>query len=429
MARKAVLPKGAGSIVKHKQDGSFRYQHKDLDGKIKTVVLYSSGKNKIYKRAEAEARAYELWLERHKLETLETKAEALVKIAETKKMISRSTFKVENVWEAFSGNPRNQNSRLNYRKTQWERFAAYLDRHGIRELALADQATAQSFLNEIRVSTRAATYNDYITTLRMMFRQIMAVAGLDSNPFADIEKLSVNDSEGHKPFSSEMVEKIEETIHSGAYRPMTVKAGRKQPVPVSEMRLLVSIGINTGMRLKDAVLLNYDEDIDFIQNLVRVKPCKTVRYGKRIVIPIMNDLNDLLNRNGTGYVLPVMAWNYLNVGNYTAVDEIQHLLKCSGLRINGRKDTRQELRRTNRYGFHSFRHSFASRCAAHGVPMAVVEAILGSDSEVIKKYYTHIGADHIKSSMRKIDGARRYSEEELRQMDKDELVKLILKLQ
>ena len=43
------------------------------------------------------------------------------------------------------------------------------------------------------------------------------------------------------------------------------------------------------------------------------------------------------------------------------------------------------------YGFHSLRHSFCSFCAEAGVPKAVVLSILGTDSEIADKYYTHVG--------------------------------------
>lgn len=43
------------------------------------------------------------------------------------------------------------------------------------------------------------------------------------------------------------------------------------------------------------------------------------------------------------------------------------------------------------YGFHSLRHAFASFCAEAGVPKAVLLSILGTDSEIADKYYTHVG--------------------------------------
>lgn len=45
------------------------------------------------------------------------------------------------------------------------------------------------------------------------------------------------------------------------------------------------------------------------------------------------------------------------------------------------------------YGFHSLRHSFASFCAEAGVPKAVLLSILGTDSKIADKYYTHVSVE------------------------------------
>jgi len=45
------------------------------------------------------------------------------------------------------------------------------------------------------------------------------------------------------------------------------------------------------------------------------------------------------------------------------------------------------------YGFHSLRHSFASFCAEAGVPKATLLSILGTNSEIADKYYTHVSEE------------------------------------
>jgi len=57
------------------------------------------------------------------------------------------------------------------------------------------------------------------------------------------------------------------------------------------------------------------------------------------------------------------------------------------IKVPGRK------KKVTVYGFHSLRHSFASHCAEAGVPKAVVLSILGTNSEIVDKFYTHIGED------------------------------------
>ena len=56
------------------------------------------------------------------------------------------------------------------------------------------------------------------------------------------------------------------------------------------------------------------------------------------------------------------------------------------------------------YGFHSLRHSFASYCAEAGVPQATVVSILGADSEIVSKYYTHVGDEAQQKAIAAITG-------------------------
>ena len=56
------------------------------------------------------------------------------------------------------------------------------------------------------------------------------------------------------------------------------------------------------------------------------------------------------------------------------------------------------------YGFHSLRHSFASFCAEAGVPKAVLLSILGTESEIADKYYTHVGNEAQEKAIAAISG-------------------------
>ena len=98
------------------------------------------------------------------------------------------------------------------------------------------------------------------------------------------------------------------------------------------------------------------------------------------------------------YVCPNVAKQYKrldkngrNVGSKLINTDVLRVIKWLGLEtsavVPGRK------RKVTVYGFHSLRHSFASHCAEAGVPKAVVISILGTNSEIVDKYYTHIGEE------------------------------------
>ena len=165
-----------------------------------------------------------------------------------------------------------------------------------------------------------------------------------------------------------------------------------------EIRIVYIIGMFTGQRLKDCVLLQW-QDIDMLRRRIWVKQFKT---GKEVTIPIAPDLYDALleaekwKRNQ--YVLPKTATRYnktnaegKNVGNNVIDLDVLKPIHWIGLepsvKVPGRK------RKMVLYGFHSLRHSFASFCAEAGVPKAVLLSILGTDSKIADKYYTHVSEE------------------------------------
>ena len=51
--------------------------------------------------------------------------------------------------------------------------------------------------------------------------------------------------------------------------------------------------------------------------------------------------------------------------------------------------------------FHALRHSYASRLAMKGVPLAVIAAQLGhSDSRMVEKHYGHLSAGYVADTVR-----------------------------
>ena len=56
------------------------------------------------------------------------------------------------------------------------------------------------------------------------------------------------------------------------------------------------------------------------------------------------------------------------------------------------------------YSFHFLRHSFACFCAEAGVPKAVLLSILGTESEIADKYYTHVGNEAQEKAIAAISG-------------------------
>ena len=163
----------------------------------------------------------------------------------------------------------------------------------------------------------------------------------------------------------------------------------------AEIRIVYIIGMFTGQRLKDCVLLQW-QNIDIKNRRIWVKQFKT---GKEVTIPIAPELYDALTEaeewRCDQYVTPKSAARYnikdaegKDVGNNLIDIDVMRPIRWIGLEpsveVPGRK------RKMTVYGFHSLRHSFASFCAEAGVPKATLLSILGTDSDIADKYYTHV---------------------------------------
>ena len=70
---------------------------------------------------------------------------------------------------------------------------------------------------------------------------------------------------------------------------------------------------------------------------------------------------------------------------------VQTFFRQAGIETN--IDRERCSRKTTVYGFHSFRHSFVTLCAAHGIPMNVVMELVGHRSAMVHEIYQHASAE------------------------------------
>jgi len=179
--------------------------------------------------------------------------------------------------------------------------------------------------------------------------------------------------------------------------------------------------------LKDCVLLQW-QNVDMTKGRIWVKQFKT---GKEVNFPIADELLAVLKEAAEWrvdqYVCPKTAARYnkmngsgKNVGNNQINLDVLQVIRWIGLEpsvaVPGRK------KKMTVYGFHSLRHSFASFCAEAGVPKATLLSILGTDSDIADKYYTHVGDESQRKAIEAISG---HSSEKSAQAKIDEVLTLL----
>ena len=163
----------------------------------------------------------------------------------------------------------------------------------------------------------------------------------------------------------------------------------------AEIKVIYYLGMCTGLRLKDCVLLKWAE-VDMTQKHLSLLQHKTNRL---VQIPIADVLYDILleakNWRRDSYVCPNCAKRYQredkhgkNIGSNLLDHDVLKVIRQIGLEpsmeVKGRK------KRTNVYGFHSLRHTFCSIAAeSPDVTREAIRSIIGDSEKIIDKYYTH----------------------------------------
>ena len=92
-----------GSVIKRGKVYYFRFRK--IDGKYTQRAIKDGAGNRVTVKAEAERLAAVMQRELQQLETLNSKAEYLARVAEVKKIIRRKISKNCDIWQAYLQNP------------------------------------------------------------------------------------------------------------------------------------------------------------------------------------------------------------------------------------------------------------------------------------------------------------------------------------
>ena len=386
-----------GTIYKKNPQSSyyFRYQ---INGQRKAVSL------KTRNQKEAISKAEEL-LPVLKATTTEV-ISAHVKHA--KGLASKKqSLPLAKIWEVYSNHPDRATpatvaEQIAYKTTLIE-FIRFIDKDSLLINDITPEMI-EKFAQYLRKSEIAvATHNRKLKRLKRVFG-VLKEYREGENPFsAKSLRRKEREEQEHMvrrmSFSQEQEQKLLETLKDSKYKV------KNKP----EIRVVYHLGMFTGQRLKDCVLLRWDK-VDLNRKRIWVKQFKT---GKEVTIPMAPKLFEVLTEaqkcKVDHYCCPNVAKRYnqldkngKNTGNNLVNIDVLRVIKWIGLEpsveVPGRK------KKVTVYGFHSLRHSFASHCAEAGVPKAVVLSILGANSEIVDKHYTHIGEEAQEKAIQSLFG-------------------------
>ena len=314
------------------------------------------------------------------------------------------------VWLEYVKSPnRNELAKvtLDGKRQVWMQFAKWMEHFylPVKDLAGVTADMIGEYLACLRADVCASTYNGRVCVLREIFRVLAKKAGLEEDPWEGV-KLRPEDSHSRRELTRDELRRL-------------LDAAKKSG---EEWHKLILVGIYTGLRLGDCCRLDWSQ-INIAEGVIQLMPQKTKRHHQRIVtIPVHQALgqallglnekckmkNEELNEDGfslipqphtsslTGPVLPTVAEMY-GRARWQVSHELSRIFRAANITTSVRIEGR--CRKTPEATFHSLRHTFVSFAANAGVPLHIVQSIVGHESTAMTRHYYHENLAALKSAV------------------------------
>lgn len=208
------------------------------------------------------------------------------------------------------------------------------------------------------------TINDIQMICQEVFTLLSRDAGIFDNPFV-LKKLQKEET-AREAFSKKEICLIRDNLDAFT-------------------RPLFTLAMMTALREGDICTLKWN-DIDFREKVIRKQMNKTRRF---VEIPLADDLctylQSLKEGNKTEYILPEHAKMYQ--ANPTGVSyRVKNFLEGLGIKTTRKPEGRS--RAVSIKDLHSCRHTFCYYAGIRGIPLAVVQSIVGHMSPEMTKHYS-----------------------------------------
>ena len=294
------------------------------------------------------------------------------------------------VWLEYVKSPDRRDlapSTLNSKRLVWMEFARWMEHHHLEigNLAEISHEAIAEYLACIRAEVCASTYNARICVLREIFHVLAARAGLVDDPWEGV-RLHADDCHSRRELTLDEIERLMKAA---------TKAG-------GEWRRLFTIGIYTGLRLGDCCRLAWNS-VNLERGVIQLIPTKTRKHahGQPVTIPIHPQLKAELStpipessstrstcstRLSSSFVNPTLAEYYKNC-KWRISRGLELIFKAAHIETSVKIEGRRT--RTPEATFHSLRHTFVSLAANAGVPLPVVQSIVGHSSTAMTRHYYH----------------------------------------
>lgn len=282
------------------------------------------------------------------------------------------------VWDAFSAQSTSR-AKSQRQKVYFSRLTEFCkwmkDKYPeTKKISEVTTSQAKEWVAHIRsLKGSNSTKNDKLLALKMIFASLGKDYGIIEDPFASIKKLPQN-SMSREAFTPEELKLIGEKASGWLYS-------------------FCVTAISTGLREGDICNLK-KSSVDLKTGWISIP--KTRKTGAAVDIPILpglrQHLQDVMEESDSEYVFPILEQKYRN-DQCSISKGIKDFFIEIGI-TDAVKKVDGYAKKLSSKDAHSFRHTFVYLAAVNGIPLPIVQGIVGHVSPEMTKYYmNHAGRE------------------------------------
>lgn len=259
-------------------------------------------------------------------------------------------------------------------KFEFDSLKDFLKENSVKYIEDVSRGLLVRYLEKRTEGKSDGTKHRIISALRKFWQEILPDLRPSDSPLRDFKTHSRKNSISRRPLSAEQITRLLESAE---------KYGK-------DWKGIILLSLHTGLRLKDCVYFHSSEVHDGVITNVNAKT------HAKVVIPIHENLKEILGNQTEGYYFPELKEKYENHRSAFSA-KLKYIFSKAGIETSVEGLGRERKASVN--GFHSLRTTFVTRLAEKGVSLGVIQEMAGHVSPDMTMNYVHTETEAKKSAI------------------------------
>jgi integrase len=269
-----------------------------------------------------------------------------------------------------------------------------------RDLELIDETevgTVEAWRDALLAEgLRGKRVNFHLRSVSAIYQRALRHGLVPMNPFAAVDMVKLTptkDNLAAQPFTEEELARLQLAPYKVAATP--ARSEKWLPGMAEEWEVVIRLAAVTGQRLADAIALRW-ESVQLEAGAIDYLPSKTSKTSRRIAFPIKYWPEEVArltawrgeSEAGAVYVFPLLQAASASSRSWPS-KAFAMIMDAAGIAREVAQAGEGKGRDRYSHGFHSFRHTANTRCAAMGVPAEIRKELFGHSTVEMNRVYTH----------------------------------------